>query len=795
MGITVVAGASLGRLFSDNRHLVLWAAAAVGTHLVAAVARRRLASAGWGAAVSVIGLIALIGWGALGETTWFGLPTWATFSTGWDLMADAWFRFGREVAPTPGSEGFVIAGAMAIWVAGALADAFAFRARTRFEALVPSFTLVLFGAVLGTGIGARGTALGYMAAVLIFLAASEPRFWWRMASQPGYSADSGSRFSQMTRSFGQSRWPGAAVVGGGALILASLTGPALAGATGEPAWRQRGSAAAERTTVSPLVDIRSRLLDQSNQALFTVRASRAAYWRLTSLDSFDGTLWSSRGSYRAIDQVLPDGPGQPAASSSDESDSGRPGPDRVMQEVEIAGLDSIWLPAAFRPVRIGAVTAGPRGDPARLRTTFDPDSASLVTDRPTVIGARYQVESHTASLTAASLSRGSAASFPGRDRYLALPADIDPRVRQLAADLVRGKPAGYAQARALQDFFRSGFRYSLDVPPGHGTDAMVRFLFETRTGYCEQFAGTYAALARMVGLPARVAVGFTPGSAAADGVATVRGTNAHAWPEVFLAPHGWVPFEPTPGRAVPGGEAYTGIDDRAAADPTAEFDPTDPPGADSEAPGDEIPGPVEPEAETGSPQDPNQDPDPAVSDGEGGTGPEPGQSEGRGTDQEAAGAPPGWMWVLAVIPAGGLAVAGAKEARHRRRRSRATEPSQRVVLAWTEAVEAFAAAGLVGVTAGDTPLEMSRRAADALSRPRQVESMASSQDLAGLSRLADAATEARWRPGEPSAEAVARAQETSGRLRALAWQQAGRWRQMWWWADPRGLLVPLELPS
>ena len=122
---------------------------------------------------------------------------------------------------------------------------------------------------------------------------------------------------------------------------------------------------------------------------------------------------------------------------------------------------------------------------------------------------------------------------------------------------------------ALQDWFRTEFTYSTDVPDGHGNSAIESFL-ENRVGYCEQFAGTFAAMARSLGIPARVAVGFTQGEQQDDGTYVVLGRNAHAWPEVWFDGYGWVPFEPTPGRGMPGAEAYTGVppqqDGDAAAD-------------------------------------------------------------------------------------------------------------------------------------------------------------------------------------------------------------------------------------
>ena len=75
---------------------------------------------------------------------------------------------------------------------------------------------------------------------------------------------------------------------------------------------------------------------------------------------------------------------------------------------------------------------------------------------------------------------------------------------------------------------------------------------QTRRGLCEQFASTFAVMARTLGIPSRVAVGFTPGELNGDGSYSVFGKNAHAWPEVWFDGIGWVDFEPTPPGAVPG---------------------------------------------------------------------------------------------------------------------------------------------------------------------------------------------------------------------------------------------------
>ena len=87
---------------------------------------------------------------------------------------------------------------------------------------------------------------------------------------------------------------------------------------------------------------------------------------------------------------------------------------------------------------------------------------------------------------------------------------------------------------------------------------MQEFLAQRR-GYCEQFAGTFAAFARVLGLPSRVAVGFTPGELRDDGRYYVQDKHAHAWPEIYFDGLGWVPFEPTPARGNPAAVQYTGV--------------------------------------------------------------------------------------------------------------------------------------------------------------------------------------------------------------------------------------------
>jgi hypothetical protein len=107
----------------------------------------------------------------------------------------------------------------------------------------------------------------------------------------------------------------------------------------------------------------------------------------------------------------------------------------------------------------------------------------------------------------------------------------------------------YAVAVALERWFRvtGGFTYSEQPGTTPGLPPLVGYIADTRTGYCQHFAGSMALMLRLLGIPARVAAGFVPGHYH-DGVWRVSDHDAHAWVEVWFRGYGWLPFDPTPGR-------------------------------------------------------------------------------------------------------------------------------------------------------------------------------------------------------------------------------------------------------
>jgi transglutaminase-like putative cysteine protease len=661
--LTVAGVVGLTRLFDDASFLLPVLGFAVAGHALAIACRRMGIGPGLTAALAAGGLVAAVSLVLLRETTRFALPTATTLGQAGRELSDALAAFRDVVAPAPVEPGFVLAAALAVWTIAMVADTAAFRSGARVEAVVPAATLFVFGAALG----APGRRLALTA---LFLAAVA--FYW-LTQRLLVHARAPNRMTTDTGAGPRSLLRSGAVLGAAAVVAAVVVGPFLPGAEASAVipWRAgERDGTGSRVTVSPLVDIRSRIVDQSEVEVFTVASDSRSYWRLTSLEIFDGRIWSSRGQYQKVDGRLPNSPADDLATTQ-----------ASVQEFEITALASIWLPAAYLAVGIAGTDA-----------RFDPDSGSLLTEDETASGLTYRVESELMTLGADELDQVAGTAPAGvAETYTALPPDFSQAVMTEAARITQPGQTQYERARLLQDRFRSGaFTYDLTTAPGHGGDDLERFLFETRRGYCEQFAGAFAAMARAIGLPARVAVGFTPGEQDDEGVFHVRGLNAHAWPEVFLSGYGWVAFEPTPGRGIPNAEGYTGIPEQQAT-------PADPTTATTRPPTETT---TPPTSAPGSQEEPITEPD---------------EVSGAGADDGPA-VPP-WLGraaLVALIPAVALggwwaALELIRRRRRARRRAAAATPTERVLVTWAEVSEALAVLGCAP-RRWETPIEYAQRA-------------------------------------------------------------------------------------
>ena len=544
VAVGVLSGATtlcLARVFRGWGWLLPCELAAVAAVALGAACDR------WGRRTPVT-IVALLLGGALAGleasepgTTVAGVPTPTSASNfSHDLSQMAHVLHSAAVPVRPIGSALLLA-VLAAWTMGAVAYACATRLSGSLAPLVAPLTVFVTVSALGKGSHA-GTTAAFGAGVACFL----------LAQQRAALTDRRARFQAGTT---RVALPIAGAVAATVIALAAalVAGPTLPGARSNALidyHRLGGSVRGPGSlvVVTPLVDIRDRLTESPAQELFTVESNRPTYWRIAGLDDFDGQVWGiAETQSQPIDTLgsSPDPTGTTVAITARFNTSALAGP---------------WVPVAYRPTSVDLPGA-----------RVLPGSETVIIRRTDAINSTYDVTSDDPAPTPREIAGARVATGVAATSDLALPAGFPARVAALAGEVTRDARTPYAQALALQNYLRSGtFRYSLSVPKGHSDQALVDFLFNSKAGFCEQFSSAFAAMARSIGLPTRVAVGFTTGTRDSAGVYHVTTQNAHAWPEVDFAGLGWVRFEPTPGRfdPTPGNYTQTGTGTTTPPTPT-----------------------------------------------------------------------------------------------------------------------------------------------------------------------------------------------------------------------------------
>ena len=294
-------------------------------------------------------------------------------------------------------------------------------------------------------------------------------------------------------------------------------------------------------------------------------AKRSLYWRATTLDDYTGQIWDEDvqlGEAEQREQIDAASPLLPKAASNEK--------DWVRQDITVEALRDTRLLASAQPVRWRPGTEAPVAD-ANGDVVVVPDSLRR--------NQRYTVWSYVPRPNPSELNefRGDypeeVARYlevvyqpvpewgtPNRDTLMAVffgasdefEVNALESVYEAAQGVTSAAQSPYEAAALLETWYREagGFTYDEQPPaPLGGTPALVDFVNETKRGYCQHYAGAMALMLRLLGIPSRVAVGFTSGEYDnGDKEWTVKDTNAHAWVEVWFPEFGWIPFDPTPGR-------------------------------------------------------------------------------------------------------------------------------------------------------------------------------------------------------------------------------------------------------
>ncbi len=247
------------------------------------------------------------------------------------------------------------------------------------------------------------------------------------------------------------------------------------------------------------------------------------YWRSVIYSRYTGWGWSAIGA-----QINSYEAGQPAPLPQQLTQR------RVRQEVEVVGDTSGRL---FVTGQLVAV------DQPYALAWFPPDEIFA----GTLAAESYRADSLIPVATAQQL-RSVPAQYPDWvvAQYLQLPETVPTRVRRLARELTATEPTPYDRALAIERHLRT-YPYTLDVPPPQReVDIADYFLFELQKGYCDYYATAMVVLARAAGLPARMVVGYAPGTYdALNARYVVTEADAHAWVEIYFNAYGWIEFEPT----------------------------------------------------------------------------------------------------------------------------------------------------------------------------------------------------------------------------------------------------------
>ncbi|ANP54524.1 transglutaminase-like putative cysteine protease [Streptomyces griseochromogenes] len=437
--------------------------------------------------------------------------------------------------------------------------------------LTDGIKLMLIGGVLGIGLLVDALAVTFRSAapaglpllalysVAAGLSHGAADWLWFLVAAAGYLmlllAESRDRLAQWGRVFGGGpRTPGdpeggavapvrsgrriGAVALGVALVV-PLALPAMQGGLLDAAGAGAGPGHGSGGTISavnPLVSLRDSLNVDNDRQVLSVRTSANdlsdMYLRIVSLDDFDGTTWKpSQRHIIGVPGLFP----TPAGLGADVR--------RTAVRSTITAADwyaQDWLPMPYPPskVRIDG------------NWRYEPVGMTLVGDHgQNTRGETYQVTSLDVQPTAGQLSDAPQPPAALKREYTKVPSGLPKVVARTAKEITAGAASHYDEAVKLQDYFAvtGGFQYDTQVEIGHGPDAIANFL-KKKQGFCVHFSFAMAAMARTLGIPARVAVGFAPGTPQADGTVSVTLKDAHAWPELYFEGVGWTRFEPTPTR-------------------------------------------------------------------------------------------------------------------------------------------------------------------------------------------------------------------------------------------------------
>ena len=703
----------LTRLFLPSQEGLPWPVVVIIAALLGATITWAAAKARFGVVGMVVGHVALFGLFAFiyvgGELADATIPPLNVLGDIVAEVSDALTVFRFSAPPVTALAGIVALAALMVWALSAVAT-WGLLNNSPYLGIVPPVVFYLQLAVIDR----QATSMLWTTTLLLLVGAGLAAIASDQRSGGGHAGH--GRQAARARALALPVLAIVSVTAVSVLATRQAVSADAVPATGLLDWRNRSGIGGGVGSVSynPFIDVQRSLVSNSDTPVFAAFVAgnvpdNEIYWRLLTMDSFNGDWWyASADALEDVDET---------DWEADEYEfRGTTIP--VTQEITILNLSSAWLPAAYSPTALAS-------EERLIKNTTRVDSVdgSLRIDGVTGRGMVYLVQSEIPAVDAEVLAAdGSgealsplfrAAAREGRfqslptpgptadqpddlDRYLRLPRDLDgvAAMERLAEDITFGLETDYEKALALEHYFRDPdeFTYSINVDPNERDSGLADWLLNPNspgyhTGYCEQFSASMGVLARLLGIPARTVLGFTPGAKRVDGSILVRDRNAHAWVEVWLPAQGWVRFDPTPRSdgVNPTTFRTTGL---TAGDLNRYFSTIEAEARLAEAGGGG--------GGSGLPQREINPDNPRLAGGGGGSG-----SDGGGL------ALPGWLvpaLLWSLLAAAVLGVVPAIKRRRRRRRMRRLEEGD-IGAAWAEIVDHLTDAGL-RPSGAETPVEV-----------------------------------------------------------------------------------------
>lgn len=472
--------------------------------------------------VLVLGLLALVE-ALLFPTTTSGLPTGETVRALAAGLTDSWQLTLQSTWPARSDPELLLFVPLATLAAAVLAVELLARLRRPLIALLPGLAVLGLSQtyVALTGFTAMLVAFGFAVVASVLLASA------------GGTETTGPR---------PARKPVVAVLLVAPTLVLGVAGALFGTAVDpldQPAYSLRDKQFAPlppERVASPLDELTEHMRNPDDEVFTYSTKAQVDRWRLVVLDQFNGVTWTPSVQPRRLGTELPPAPAVTVQTTEHSA------------HVEYDGTEGPWLPSQAMPASVTG-----------LAPLVDEISGTLLV--PSRAGPVSYDLSWWEPTVAADVLGEAAIDSTARTGFGDL-GEVPDDVAELAREAVQDTRPAFQTALVLERYLRENYTLATgsDLPSGNGWPQLSTFLLDTKRGTTEQFAAAYVALARIIGLPARIAVGYRASGAGEDVV--VHGGDALAWPEVAVEGVGWVPLDPA------GAPSGTGVEAKGLASVT-----------------------------------------------------------------------------------------------------------------------------------------------------------------------------------------------------------------------------------